>query len=462
MRPLRTVAVLVAVVSLAAAGCSRSGTTSPAGASAPAKTVHTTSGDFGSLTGVCQSGKAAGATDQGVTASQITVGVLTDEGYTKVPDLVNAAHVFTTWCNAAGGIDGRKVVANIGDTDLLAVVPAMAAACSKDFVLAGNSEALDGLAVKTRLSCLLPEFPAQVVMPQNINASLQAYPLTDGHSYGPYAGYYSWLVKQAYPGSANHIGILYGQSPITAPLVTAEADTVVAEGGGKLAYNAPFPATGVTDWTPYAEAVKSKGIKGLIFYGEPQWLAGLESVLTSMNYKLDWIDANSNAYGTPFIQLAGKSLAFQHNYAELGGLYPIEEAAHNPATEQLVKLFAEYAPGQPVTLQVLQAWSSWLLFAKSAETCGSDLTRSCVYDAAIKQTAWTGGGLQSPVDLAQPDSPPTCFNVEQATPTGWVPAPFKPNDGAYRCAAPVYKLPAGVYPAPETLADVGKNMSDVK
>ncbi len=196
MRPLRTVAVLAAVVALAAAGCGRSGSTSSASATAPAKATQT--GDFGNLTGVCRSGKATGATDQGVTASQITVGVLTDEGYTKIPDLANAAHVFTTWCNAAGGIDGRKVVANIGDTDLLAVVPAMAAACSKDFVLAGNSEALDGLAVKTRVSCLLPEFPAQVVMPQDINASLQAYPLTDGHSYGPYAGYYSWLVKQAY------------------------------------------------------------------------------------------------------------------------------------------------------------------------------------------------------------------------------------------------------------------------
>ncbi len=461
MRPLRTIAVLLAVVSLAAAACGRSGG-GPASAQAPAKTAQTISGNFGSLTGVCQPGKATGAPDQGVTSSQITVGVLTDIGYTKIPDLVNAAKAFTSWCNAAGGIDGRKLVANVGDTQLLQVVQAMSAACGKDFVLAGNSEALDGLAVNTRLSCLLPEFPAQVVMPQNINSALQAYPLTDGHSYGPYAGYYSWLVRQAYPDSAQHVGILYGQSPITAPLVTAQADTVTAEGGGKLAYNGAFPATGVTDWTPYAEAIKTKGIKGLIFYGETQWLAALELVLTNMNYKLDWIDANSNAYGQPFIQLAGKSLAFQHNYADLGGQYPIEDASHNPATEQLVKLLAQYAPGQPVTLQVLQAWSSWLLFAKSAETCGSDLTRKCVYDAAIKQTAWTGAGLQAPVDLTQPDSPPDCFNVEQATPTGWVPAPFKPNNGAYRCGAPVYKLPAGVFPPTETLANVGKSLSDLK
>jgi hypothetical protein len=465
VRRHRTIAALMAVA-LLAAGCGRSGGATGAGGSSspsqtPAAAAQTGSGTFGSLTGVCQPGHATGATDQGVTSSQITVGVLTDEGFTKIPDLVNAAHAFTSWCNAAGGINGRKLVPNVGDTQLLDVVQAMTAACAKDFVLAGNSEALDGLAVKTRLSCLLPEFPAQVVMPQNIDSALQAYPLTDGNSYGPYAGYYTWLVKQQYPDSARHVGIVYGQSPITAPLVTAQEKTLTAV-GGTMAYSGAFPATGVTDWTPYAEAIKSKGIKGLIFYGETQQLAALELVLTDMGYKLDWIDANSNAYGQPFIQLAGKSLAFQHNYADEGGLYPLEKASSNPATEQLVKLFAQYAPGQPVTLQVLQAWSAWLLFAKSAESCGSDLTRRCVYDAAVKQTAWTGGGLQAPVNLAQPDSPPDCFNVEQATPGGWEPAPFRPNNGAYRCGAPVYRLPAGVFPPPATLASVGKNLSDLK
>jgi ABC-type branched-subunit amino acid transport system substrate-binding protein len=311
------------------------------------------------------------------------------------------------------------------------------------------------------VSCLLPEFPAQVVMPQNINSGLQAYPQTDGHSYGPYAGYYSWLMKQAYPDSAKHVGILYGQAAMTAPLVTAAADTVKAE-GGTMAYSGAFPATGVTDWTPYAEAIKSKGIKGLVFDGEPQWLASLELVLTNMNYKLDWIDANSNAYGAPFIALAGKSLAYQHNYAALAGYYPLEKASSNSAAAQLVRLFAKYAPGQQLTQQALQAFSAWLLFAKSAAACGNDLTRRCVYDEALKQTAWTGGGLQAPVDLTKPDSPVNCYNVEMATPKGWQPASFKPNNGAYRCGAPVYKLPAGIFPAPVSLSDVGKTMSDVK
>jgi hypothetical protein len=461
VKSAKTFAALAVVATIAAAGCGRSGNAPSTSTSTSAPAGQASGGaSFGSLTGVCQPGHPSGAPDQGVTASQITAGVLTDAAFTKDQSLVTAANVFTSWCNAAGGINGRKLVANIGQTNLLAVVPAMTTACGQDFMLVGNSEALDGIAVQTRLKCLLPEFPAQVVMLQNINSALQVYPLTDGHSYAPFTGYYSWLIHQAYPDSAKHVGILFGQSPITAPILAANEYTL-RHIGATLAYSGPFPATGVSDWTPYAQAIKSKGIKGLTFYGEPSWLASFEQTLTNMNYKLDWIDANSNSYGPAFISLAGKSLSYQHNYAALQGLYPLEKASSNPASAQLESLYAKYAPGQQVTLQALQAWSAWLLFAKSAASCGNNVTRKCVYDAGLTQTAWTGGGLQAPVNLSQPDSPDVCFNVEQATATGWQPASFGANSGAYRCDAPVFKVPAGL-PQPLTLADVGKSMANLK
>ena len=74
------------------------------------------------MTDACHGGSATGATDQGVTSSQIMAGVLTDVGFTKDPQLETTAKVFTDWCNAAGGIDGRKLVADIHDTQMLDVV----------------------------------------------------------------------------------------------------------------------------------------------------------------------------------------------------------------------------------------------------------------------------------------------------------------------------------------------------
>ncbi len=472
MRIAIRAAAAIAVTALLAAGCSRAGTTStPASSSPPASSSSSSSTPaaspaaasgpvFGTVTDACHGGSATGATDQGVTSTQIEAGVLTDVGFTKDPQLETTAKVFTDWCNAAGGIDGRKLVADIHDTQMLDVVGAMARACQSDFALAGGSAALDGLAVTTRLKCLLPDFDAQVVMMQNNGSSLQIYPIDYGHTYSPFGGYYSWLINQKYPSSKDAVGILSGASVITQVDSQILVDTAKAV-GGKVIYNGTFPISGVTDWTRYAETLKNKGVKGFTFYGEPEQLAALEQAMDNIGYKPEWIDANTNSYGTNFISLLGKAASEQTNYASLPGVYPLEKAADNPATEQLVKLFSQYAPGQSVTLQDVQAWSAWLIFAKSAEACGSDLTRLCVYDAALKETDWNGGGLTAPVDLSNTDPPPSCFDVEQATASGWVPAPFGANSGAYRCGATLVKLPTG-FPQPATLGSVGKSMVDVK
>jgi ABC-type branched-subunit amino acid transport system substrate-binding protein len=464
---IRTFAA-VAVAVVIAGGCSRAGSSSStqaprsasmsASGSASAAAAPAAAGSFGSLSSVCHGGSATGNTDQGVTSSQIMAGALTDASFTKNPQVETTAKVFTSWCNAAGGIDGRKLVADVHDTQMMNVVGAMSKACASDFVLAGGWEGLDGLAVPTRLKCLLPEFAASVSMPQNEASGLQIYPISWSHTYSVYSGYYSWLFKQ-YPDSAKAVGVLSGAAVVTQIDASIVTQTVKAVGGSVI-YNQFFPPTGVTDWTPYAEAIKAKGVKGLTFYGVPEALVPLEQALDNIGYKLDWIDVNSGSYGTGFIQVAGKALSMQHNYADLPAVYPLEKAADNAATEQLVKLFAQYAPGQPVTLQDVQAWSAWLIFAVSAESCGSSLTRKCAYEAALKQTAWTGGGLTGPANMANQDSVPSCFNVEQATPAGWQPAPFDPNNGAYRCGQPAVKL-TGIPPAVQ-LSDVRLSLSNLK
>jgi ABC-type branched-subunit amino acid transport system substrate-binding protein len=454
----------VAVCTVLAAGCSRAGgssstTTSTSTSTATSSAAGATGGTFGSVSDACHGGSASGSPDQGVTSSAITVGVLTDESYTKDPELVNAANVFTDWCNAAGGINGRKLVADIHQTDLMAVTTAVTAACSKDFVLAGGSAALDGLAVTNRLKCLLPDYDAQPVMAQNSGSGIQLRPYNSNFVYSNFAGFYKFAL-QKYPDSAQHVGILSGSSIITTVDSAADADTVKAL-GGTVAYNSTFPLTGTVNWTPYAEAIKSKGIKGLTFYDTPQTLIALEQALDNIGYKLDWINANTNAYDTSFIQQAGNTLTEQTNYAPLPGIYPLEDAKNNPATEQLTQLFAKYAPGQPITLQILQAWSMWLLFAESAETCGSNLTRACAYDAAVKESAWTGGGITAPVNEATPLAPANCFNVEQATASGWKAADFGANTGPYLCGGATVKLPSG-FPAATQLSDVGLSLSDLK
>jgi hypothetical protein len=367
--------------------------------------------------------------------------------------------VFTSWCNELGGIDGRKLVANTRDSKLTEVRQRMLESCRDDFAVVGGGSALDATGVADRLSCLLPAFPGQVSMVGNLSSDLQVTSL-NGASYNRYAGFYHWVLQEKYPESASAVGLIAGDSQIT-KILGGQTKEVLTASGGTVTYDDLYPAQGVSDWTPYAQSIKSKGVRGLVFLGDFASLAKLEQALTNIGYKLDWIDPNNNAYGPAFIQLAGNALGFQNNVVDLSGNYPLEKAADNPATKQLVDLFAKYAPDAHVTLPAVHAFVAWLLFAKAAASCGDDLTRRCAYEAALKETAWTGGGLQAPVDLSEQDGPVTCFNVEKATPDGWKPADFKPDKGVYRCDAPSYKYKAN-YGKPATLADVGKSMNDVK
>ncbi|MET7767200.1 ABC transporter substrate-binding protein [Nocardia sp. NPDC005366] len=459
MKAQRIVVALIAIA-LVAAGCGREGGSTET--SAGGSSGQAASGNFGNLTGICRPGNAKSVSAQGVTATEIEVGMFSDIGFTKNPDYVDAAKVFTSWCNAAGGINGRKISANLRDTNLMEVRQRMLEACREDFFLVGGSAALDGLGVKDRLSCLLPEFPAQVTQTANTGSDLQ---LGAGSSLSetvnPYSGLYEWLTEEAYPDSLGAIGMINGDSPLTKVMGDKLTESFTAS-GAKVVYSDLYPAAGVSDWTPYAQAIKSNNVKGLIFLGDFRYLAKLEDILTSMNYKLDWIDANANAYNQTFLDGAKSSLGTQNNVADLNGTAALDAAATTPAIQQLKDLFEQYAPSSHITYQVLRAFQAWLLFAESATSCGDNLTRACVYNAARKETAWTGGGLQAPVDLSRPLVEQTrCFNVQQATPDGWKSADFKPNNGQFRCGFTPYKYTQD-FGKPLTLADVGKSMSDLK
>lgn len=459
MKPGRTL-VALAAIALLAAGCSGRGDDAGGGSSEDtAAQTSTASGSFGDLTDVCGPGNPTTASAQGVTADEIQVGVFTDLGFNKNPEFVDAANVFTSWCNEAGGINGRKLVPNIHDAKVMEVRQRMVEACREDFALVGGGAGFDALGVKERLNCLLPSFPAQVAQVQSIGADLELNASPSRFvGYDSYYGFRKWLMQEAYPDSANAVGIVRGDAAVTKTLADQGTEVVQAL-GGSVVYVDAYPPTGIADWTPYAQAIKDKGVKGLIFYGDPKHLPKLEETLTGMDYKLDWIDTTNNNYSDAFIDSLGKSAEFQNNFLDLGGFAPLEKADDVPALQQVIDMYAKYAPDAQITFPAMRAMSAWLLFAKSASACGDDLTRKCLYENGLTETAWTGGGLHAPVNVADNNSPSPCFNVEQVTPEGWEPADFHPDEGLYRCNIPPYKYQAD-YGKPMTLADVGKSMAD--
>jgi len=58
-------------------------------------------------------------------------------------EFFDTADAFSKWCNAAGGINGRKIVVDKWDAKLFNVGQAFTNACQKDFMLVGNGNAFD-------------------------------------------------------------------------------------------------------------------------------------------------------------------------------------------------------------------------------------------------------------------------------------------------------------------------------
>jgi len=255
------------------------------------------------------------------------------------------------------------------------------------------------------------------------------------------------------------VGIIAGDVGITRLFSQREKETLEFL-GAKVAYNDFYPATGVADWTPYAQAIKSKGLKGLVFLGQYNELAKLEQALVDVGHNMTWIDANTNSTNPDFIKLTAGVLDKQQNYAA-PYMFPPEEAAKNPATKELVDLYKKYAPNAAVTGPGIQAFSAWLLFATAARDCADNVTRRCVLDKAGARTKWDGGGLHARYDLTAKDSPRYCQVILAAQPSGWGLADFDANEGKFLCADHQYKL-QGDYPDAVQLQDVGRSLADLK
>jgi ABC-type branched-subunit amino acid transport system substrate-binding protein len=462
VRRFRWLALVLALAMIAAA-CSRSdskssstSTTSTSGGSAT-----TTSADFGTLKDVCQPGKPSGSPAQGVTPTEIKLATFSDVGFAGRPGLdqefFDTADVFSKWCNDHGGINGRKIVVDKRDAALTQTKAQMTTSCAEDFMTVGGGAVLDQDGVKTRLGCVMPDIAGFVVSPEARGADLVVQPVPNDLKTQP-LGDLKWLQKK-FPDGAKNFGILTGDVATTR-IVADQTKELTDSLGWKKVYDDVYPSLGPSDWTPYAQALKSAGVKGLIWVGEPEFLAKLMQAMQNIGYSPEFIRTDANHYDQKLIQNGGA--AIKNNVYIRSVFFPFEEAKAGTATKEYLDAFAKYLPsGKNKTYLGLQAFSAWLLFAQAAKECGNDVTRKCVYDNAKKVKEWTGGGLHAKQNPSTGEAA-TCFTIEQATPTGFKTPNVAPNDGIFNCDPKnVYVLKKN-YGTGVTLADVGKSMSDLK
>lgn len=437
MKHTRASAALLAFLLIATAACSRdetSGTsdgttTTSEGASSDGANALA-DGGFGDLEDVCQDGDASGATAPGVTDDTITVGTITDKGGPVQglnEEMYDTAVAFTEWCNEQGGILGRELVLSDVDAKLFEYEPAMTEACGRDFALVGGGAVFDEDLNDVRANCDLPNIAGFVVSAQARSADLQVQPIPNS-LYDIGMGRYNAAARD-FPDSGDKYGIM--ASAIPSVLLVEQQTTEVAESVGfEVAYQYDYQSQGETGWANFVREMKDEDIKILEFIGQPQNLIELTDEMQTADWHPEVILLSTNFYD----ELYRDSANAEGNLYIQSVFHPLELAEENKATQDYLDLMEQYNPDGKVALLGVQGLSSWLLFARAATACGSELTGDCLLSEAAAVSDWTGGGLharQSPGD----DLPGPCFLIMGLDDDGFFynEEATAPTDGLYNC-----------------------------
>ncbi|HEV3226475.1 MAG TPA: ABC transporter substrate-binding protein [Acidimicrobiales bacterium] len=436
---------LATVLVLLSAACGRSGsppqTASSASSSAPSAGTSQSrldSGAFGDLTKVCSSAdangqKASGATARGVTDSEIHVGTVTDKGSDiragLDKEMFDSAVAFTSWCNQHGGILGRKLVLDDLDAKLFSYNDVITKACNGDFSLVGGGAVFDDGDNGQRVQCGLPNIAGFVTSATARRADLLVQPVPNPVDKLPIGGYLA--VDRIAPGALQHYGVLTGNVTTTQQARDQNIEGV-EKAGGTAVYNAEFNVvSGESNWAPFIDDMKSKGVRAFEIVSDPGFLQQIQAAMVTANFFPDVTIVNTNFYDSKFAQEGGANA--KNTYIR-SIFFPLELKDENAATADYLAMMQQFNPSGKVAQLGLQGMSAWLLFAQAATACGSQLTPQCLLDKS-KVSTWTGGGLHAPTGPGT-NSPSSCFLLMTLAGTKFVydEKDTQPNQGKFNCS----------------------------
>jgi hypothetical protein len=407
-------------------------------ASASASGGGSAAGDFGTLKGICGPGTAKTASAKGVTADTIRIGTTGDPGAAAAPGLeqefFDTADAFSKWCNAAGGINGRKIVVDKWDAKLFNVGQAFTNACQKDFMIVGNGNAFDDAGVKPREACKQGDIFAYTVGPATATSKYQvsvAPSNPEQYPYGPLR-----LLLEAYP-QAKTAGVGIGSSTLASlvPQGLRIQQSLKDSGIKNTVLQAQPPA--VDNYRPYMEQLKGAGVLG---YDQinGQDITVLYQAMKNVGWNPAFALYSVQYYLQNNVEAAKQLGTFPDSFVGFSHLAFEMDPTQYPVIKQVKDILNASISKPRFTDFTASSMSAWALFAKEATACGDNLTMDCVIGKAEAETDWTAGGLYSPQRLSTVNPQISkCWLLIKLSTSGWAydakdTAPTA-GDGPYNC-----------------------------
>lgn len=433
----RKLTILFVVLALVATACGsrvseqelsdaagQGGAPGAAGPRAGAPNVAPAGGDtFGSLPSPCGPGDASGATDVGVTDTEITIGTVADPGGLKPglnQGIFDSMKAFEKWCNDQGGINGRMVKVQLLDAKITEYPPQVAAACEGTFALVGGLAVLDGVGAQAQVDCDtsaspdvgLPNVPAAALDPLQSEADFTFQPLPNPAN--------SYLV-----GPARWIAETYPDAITKSAALRSNLDIIEMQSNKLMeAYEAvgfefiyvEKADIGEDNWAPYVISMKNQGVEFMTLTSSYEEIIPLQQAMNLQGFEPQAIELETNFYNNKYPQQAG-SIA-DGTYIRLT-TWPFEEADRNPAMAEYLDALEAAVPGAEPELLGVQAFSAALLWATAMKALGSNVTRAGLVEELKKITSWDGGGLHGTSNPAE-RKPAPCYIMMKVEDGGFV------------------------------------------
>ncbi|MEY2568193.1 MAG: hypothetical protein QOE35_2722 [Actinomycetota bacterium] len=342
-------------------------------------------------------GGNGGATDVGVTATELTIAVLSDRTG-PVPGIfestVRAVQAWANMVNSQGGIFGRKIKVTAIDSKTSTADDRAGAlqACAQAFALVGSMSAYDDGGAGPVGQCGIPDIPTTVVNVgrDKVATTFPADPNVSGYSM---IGPQKWLADQ-FPDAPKAAGELWLNAAVTHynAQKNMEATGTI---GYKYVYQRQVEVV-EPNFTPFVVDMKNAGVQYVSMVSDNNSVARLLKAMQSQNFQPKVRQFDTVIYDQKFLAQAGS--AAEGVYTFLNAV-PLEEASGNKEYQLYIDSLKRSAGGNPDGFFGLYAWSAARLFQQAIEKTGPAVTRAKVVEYLQNLHAWDGHGLHPAHDI---------------------------------------------------------------
>jgi ABC-type branched-subunit amino acid transport system substrate-binding protein len=352
-------------------------------------------------------GGNGGATDTGVTGTELTIAIASDVTGVQAglfKSTWQAMNGLAAMVNSQGGLYGRRLKVLYLDTkaDATANQAAVRSACDRAFALVGSMSAFDNGGAEVGEKCGIPDVSAIPVngarsLANNVYAANPIRPDKFAIGTGNY-------IKSKYGSDViRNAAMLYLNAGVTKANALQRRRAYESVGFDFSKY---FQQVEVLEpnYNSFVQTMKDKGIRYVNMVANYQSIQKLLKAMDQVEWHPTVMDWDSVAYSQNFLTVgpaANNSLVFLNT-----AIY--EELSSNPEMQLYNTWLNRVAPGAKPDFFGFYAWSAGRLFLKVHEMVGPKITRKAFFSKIKTIHSWDGYGLHAAHDIGNKLQSP-CF-----------------------------------------------------